>query len=586
MEAYSYTFADSDFYAPLGEVVSGGIEFTPSNVPSGWTATDRDVWTVWSADNVERADEGWKVHVSTKIDEAHRVLDIVAEACFAEGVSFKHLRTELFFLALHHKHGPRQQAGKFCAAYPADEAAARRLMDRLSSDLSGEEGPYILTDRRYVDSRTVHSRWGAFTGRARRRPDGGQELLVRDGLGRDVVDVREPGFVLPDGIVDPFAADADPIHDGAVVLGGTYEVLRAIRHSNAGGTYDARDVRDGRRVFIKEARAHNGLGWDRSSAQHRLRREHDVLTRLHALSPGICHEPLDYLREWEHEFLVTEFVAGMGLNSWTARRSPLVQANRTAADFAAHYAACTRILEQLEEILGSLHRIGYRFGDLSPTNILVADDGSTRLVAFEAASHRDEPPIRMGTDGYALPDGLIDERPFAQDEYGLNAVVLGLLMPLHSVLQRRPANLRLVRRDLEGRATIPASRWRRASRYCPNGQEPREQRLPSPEELDARPRESLEWLAHEVRRGLLAMAEPDGARAFPTVPRGLGTNTTCVAYGTAGVLHALARSGASIPADLVARFRTDALAGRRDLAPGLHVGSAGVGWGLAGPGVV
>ena len=160
-------------------------------------------------------------------------------------MSFKHLRTELFFLSLHHKHGPRQQAGKFCAAYPADEAAARRLMDRLSSDLSGEEGPYILTDRRYGDSRTVHYRWGAFTGRARRRPDGGQDLLVRDGLGREVVDVREPGFVLPDGIVDPFAADADPIHDGAVVLGGTYEVLRAIRHSNAGGTYDARDVRDG-----------------------------------------------------------------------------------------------------------------------------------------------------------------------------------------------------------------------------------------------------------------------------------------------------------------------------------------------------
>src|ERR1700733_8637084 len=179
MEAYAYTFADSDFYAPLGEVVAAGSEFTPSSVPSGWTATTRDVWTVWSADDVAWVDEGWKVHVSTQIDRAQRVLDTVAEACFAERVRFKHLRAELFFLAVHHKHGPRQQAGKFCAAYPADEAAARRLMDRLASALRGDEGPYILTDRRYGASRTVHYRWGAFTGRARRRPDGGQEWLVR-----------------------------------------------------------------------------------------------------------------------------------------------------------------------------------------------------------------------------------------------------------------------------------------------------------------------------------------------------------------------------------------------------------------------
>ena len=68
---------------------------------------------------------------------------------------------------------------------------------------------------------------------------------------------------------------------------------------------------------------------------------------------------------------------------------------------------------------------------------------------------------------------------------------------------------------------------------------------------------------------------------FPTVPQGFETNTTCVAYGTAGVLHALRRTGAELPPDLIERFRTEALQGDASLAPGLHVGAAGVAWVLA-----
>lgn len=587
MEAYGYAIADGDFYAPLSDTSEAGRTFAPSSIPAGWTARSHDVWTVWNAPDVVMPDEGWKVHVSTRVDRAQHVLDTVAEACFSERVSFKHIRTELFFLALHHKHGPRQQAGKFCAAYPVDEAAAARLMDRLAEALRTEEGPYILTDRRYRDSRTVHYRWGAFTSRGRRRPDGTLAFLVRDGFGRDVFDVRGPAFVLPDGIVDPFAPEDTAVHQGTIVLGGSYEILRAIRHSNAGGTYEARDVRTGRAVFVKEARAHTGLGWDRGTAHERLRREHEVLMRIHAAAPDTCPEPLDYFREWEHEFLVTEFVPGSPLNRWIATRSPLLGATRAPADFAAYYGKCEHILEDLEAVLARLHAAGYRFGDLSPTNILIEEDARVRLVDFEAASHRDLPPIPLGTDGYTPPAGQMGTSPFAQDEYGAAAVALALLMPLHSVLQRRPSNLRLLRRDLEERAPVPESLWRRASRYGLGSKTHGEQSLPSPDELDSRPQESLEWLLREVRRGILAMAGAnDRPPLFPTVPRGFETNTTCLAYGTAGVLHALRRTGSRIPDDLVARFRRDAVKGYAELPPGLHVGSAGVAWVLADLGFV
>ena len=278
LEAYAYAYADSEFYAPLWQLGDAGREFAPSSVPPGWSPSRRHIWRTWTSADVAMPDEGWKIHVSARLDRAHHVLDTVAEACFAEEVTFKHLSAERFFLYLHHKHGPREQAGKFCTAYPPEEAAARRLLERLDVALRNEEGPYVLTDRRYGHSRTVHYRWGAFRLRVRERPDGTRESLVRDAAGRDTVDVRATSFVLPAGMTHPFAPGVAPTPRGSVVLRG-YEFVRAIRPSNAGGTYEARDTRTGARVFVKEARTHNA-NWDGSTAKARLRHEHATLVAL------------------------------------------------------------------------------------------------------------------------------------------------------------------------------------------------------------------------------------------------------------------------------------------------------------------
>ncbi|ROQ36467.1 protein kinase-like protein [Streptomyces sp. PanSC19] len=590
LEGFGEALADREYYLPPASAADPGPRFVPGGVPPGMRGTEQGIWTVWGGQRTGLAEQGWKIHVSARLNRAQHVLDTVAGICFSEGVPFKHLSARLFFLFLHHKHAARAQAGKFCAVYPPDTTTARRLLERLRDALDGEEGPYVLTDRRFRDSRTVHYRYGSFDGaRSRLRADGTREGTVRDGSGREVVDPRLPAFHLPEGITDPFVDEEEQPHAGPILI-RDYEVTRAVRLSNAGGAYRARDRRTGRTVFLKEARAHNGLVFDGTDARQRLRHEYDVLRELHAAAPGVGPEPLDHFTEWEHDFLVTEYVEGQPLVGWLSRSSPLARADRTAGSVAAYYEACRRLLTALDASLERLHAAGYRFGDLSLGNVLVTPSGGVRLVDFEAASALSAAPSGMGTPGFTPPPGLrrADADPLLQDRYGASAVALAFLAPFHEIAEHAPANLALLRRDL-AEVAPPRDLWQRATAFHLAEDRVRAKdgpgRPPSPVELDADPRGCLARLAEEVAAGLLETADAGRPEwTFPPSPEAFRTNNVCLAYGTAGVAHALHRAGVEVPEEIRERLRRDALALRDALPPGLLVGSAGIARVLAGLG--
>ncbi|MFJ4779991.1 class III lanthionine synthetase LanKC [Streptomyces sp. NPDC088762] len=581
LEGFGEALADREYYLPLAGVADPGPRFTPGEVPPGLRGAAQGIWTVWGGPRTGLAEQGWKIHVSARLDRAQHVLDTVAGICFSEGVPFKHLSARLFFLFLHHKHAGRAQAGKFCAVYPPDTATARRLLERLRDALDGEEGPYVLTDRRFRDSRTVHYRYGSFGARSRLRADGTREGLVRDGSGREVPDLRLPAFLLPAGISDPFVEQEEQPHAGPILI-RDYEVTRAVRLGNAGGTYQARDRRTGRTVFVKEARAHNGLVFDGTDAQQRLRHEYRVLCELHAAAPGVGPEPLDHFTEWEHDFLVTEYIAGQPLVGWLSRSSPLARADRTAETVAAYYEACRRLLAALDASLERLHAAGYRFGDLSLGNVMVTPSGGVRLVDFEAASALSAAPSGIGTPGFTPPPGLLraGADPLLQDRYGTSAVAFAFLAPFQEIAEHAPANLALLRRDLADVAP-PQDLWQRATAFHLTADRAQDRngpdRLPSPAELDSDPRGCLTRLAEEVAAGLLETADAGRPEwAFPPSPEAFRTNNVCLAYGTAGVVHALHRAGAAVPEEIRERLRRDTLALRDALPPGLLVGSAGI----------
>ncbi|MEV6127926.1 class III lanthionine synthetase LanKC [Streptomyces violaceusniger] len=596
MDYLPYVQAHRDFYRPLEEAEYEGTVYSASMVPSDWNRQRSAFWTVYGPPSAPSVTHGWKVHVSAPYERAQHILDAAATVCVEQDVPFKHLHSSLFFVLLHHKQAFRPQSGKFIAAYPPDEAAARKLMEALAEATPGEEGPYILGDRRWPGSRVVSYRYGAFETIPVMQPDGVEELMVPDATGQLVPDVRGLAFTLPAGVTDPFAHEAetparpqDKERKGISFEGLRFEAV--LRHSNGGGAYRAVRTDTGEEVFVKEARAHNGLHPDGKAAPDLLAHEHRVLRALGEQAPGLAPKPLGFFRHWEHTYLVTELVPGHSLLDWVTYNYPGFTVGADAADHRAYWRRCQDILDQLTACLERLHGAGYVFLDVSPRNVLVDDADQVRLIDFETAARIGEPAPLYGTPGYFPdePSERLEQRmredPTYCDRYGLAALtqLMAFGMKNH-VIQREPAVLHHLRHRVSRDSGVPMPHglWERATTFTsPDAASP----LPTAREVDDDPAASLRRLQQATANALLAMAEPEGRVVFPTVPRGYHTHRHGVPYGTAGVVHALHHAGRTAPEAVLERMRTESLEMAGRAAPGLHTGNAGIAWVLADQGM-
>jgi tRNA A-37 threonylcarbamoyl transferase component Bud32 len=465
------------------------------------------------------------------------------------------------------------QAGKFCTLYPPTQQCASHILRRLEGDLSGISGPFVLTDRRFGTSGCVSYRYGAFRSRTRVDAEGTEVHTMVGPDGQEMEDQRSPEFLMPPGMVDPFRTEVTGESSGPVTLHG-YSFESVIQHSNAGGAYRFRSQLD-EQVFIKEARAHNGYTPDGADAKARLSAEYLALRAIHSREPGLCPRPVEMFHQWEHSYLVMEMVPGDSLYRWMVSNSSLLDTETTDVAVAEYYRRAMALLDQLDAQLRRLHELGYVFVDLSPNNVLVEGDRA-RLIDFEAVQPMDDLRRLMGTPGYQHPEprSFAASDPRELDRYGLAALALLMLFPLHDAAERNPAVLDHLHADLNELAPVPPRLWQRATTYYPPTEE---SLLPTPQAVRNDTVGALRWLADRTADWLEAVAQPHHpARVYPTSPLGHNTNTRAVAAGTAGVLYALHRAGRGCDPAVLRRLRDESVAAIESTAPGLLFGSAGV----------
>ncbi|MFF2183834.1 class III lanthionine synthetase LanKC [Streptomyces sp. NPDC058155] len=398
-------------------------------VPDGWQRHHSGDWLAFRPVEHELPAQGWKIHVSACLDNAESILDRTMAYCVDRHIAFKFVPSRYLLHTRNAKYADRGASGKFITIYPADDEQFGRIAGELDALLAGEPGPYILSDLRW-NAGPVHVRYGSFT---RRDCYAGGMLrpAIENAEGKLVPDPRGPVFRTPDWITPPDVLRPHlEARAATTVEASPYVVEQALHFSNGGGVYVGRDSRTGAKVVLKEARPHAGLAADGADAVTRLARERYALEQLSGLA--CTPEVLDAFELGGHHFLVLEFIEGRPLNTFFARRHPLIDADPGAERLAEYTEWALRVYGLVEKAVEAVHARGIVFNDLHLFNIMVSEDeSSVVLLDFEAAAPAaDNGRQTVANPAFVAPAG---RRGFDVDRYALACLRLALFIPLTSL---------------------------------------------------------------------------------------------------------------------------------------------------------
>ncbi|MDG4859442.1 class III lanthionine synthetase LanKC, partial [Streptomyces sp. T-3] len=548
-------------------------------VPEGWRSTVNGDWLHLAPAGSNRPLQGWKIHVSACLDNAEKIAAKIWDYCVPRGLPFKFVPAAHQLHLRNSKYAGRDSSGKFATLYPADDAELQLVIEELEKELGGEPGPYILTDLRYGDG-PLHVRYGAFAKRHCVGSTGELVPAVENPDGELVPDRRDPVFQIPDWVALPdFLRPHLEARNATTVGDLPYRIERALHFSNGGGVYVGTDTRTGRQVVLKEARPYAGLASDGADAVARLERERAALERLTGLD--VAPEVRDWFVLGEHRFLVMDYLEGRTLNSFFAERHPLLAIDPDPAAVAEYTRWALRMHRAVEQAVEAVHSRGLVFNDLHMFNIMVGpgEDGTAeadgeptvRLLDFEAATlveeHRGQP---VAHPGFIAPR---DRMGFDVDLYALACLRLALFVPMTTLLAMDRGKAAHLAEVAAGQfPDVPREFLTEAVRIIsPESARRRGSYLPVAAGDWPRSRDAM-------ARAIIASATPDrDDRLYPgDIAQFADGGGLGLAHGAAGVLHALAETGAARHEEGEQWLLRHTDPPPQGTAPGLYDGLAGV----------
>ncbi len=595
-DKFTFALIDPLFYEPIETRYNPWEEYeTPVNellseLAPDWTIERDGFWYfVHPKADFDMTLQGWKVHVSAAIHNAVSILERTARIALEKKILFKFALDKNVLATMSSKRWARGGSGKFITLYPPDLEAFKSLLEDLYAELRDEEGPYILSDKRYKDCRVLYYRYGGMLRNSYTDIKGEQVLVLVTPDGERVRDVRSPYFSPPAWAEDPFPAEKVE-RPQQIVLNDRFVVQKAISFSNSGGVYVAEDRTTGKEVIIKEARPHTAMDDRANDAIKMLKKEAEFLELLS--DTGVAPKALDSFQAGEHFFLAEEYLDGIDIREIMLLQTPLMLVRPSHEDSKQYYEICRRICKAFAEAVDLLHKKGIVFGDLNARNIRIdPTTHAVRLIDFEGAF---KPGVDVApylfTPGFKSAASIHkNTQGFEDDLFALASNMFYMLFPLAAFSTLRADLFETVVKTI-----VEDVGWANTEIYnIINGLAKNEMTCARAIELLDKPAEILppsfaddvdaDWckgISHELGTFLLANVQPDrDDRLFPSDPFVHRTNALGLGVGASGVLYTLKKCGFEVP-----KVATDWLERKLDnikpnkLPPGLFTGSAGIAW--------
>jgi serine/threonine protein kinase len=541
--------------------------------------------------------QGWKIHVSSSTSCAKDVLKVVVPILVSNDVEFKFSLDVRILSLMNSKRWVRQGAGKFITIYPLDEDKFVSLIEQLYQATRQFEGPYILSDRRYKDSKVVFYRYGGMSSYTVLNVRGEKTPMMISPSGERVPDRRFPYFHVPDWAKDPFEvsppvdSQGPPQPSEVFLKEGRYLVKSSLSFTNSGGVYLAQDVETGQEVVIKEARPLVDTIEDTVSL---LKKEYRILSKIAHLK--IAPQPLDLFQDWEHFFLAQEYIKGGAIHSYSARHNITLRLNPTIEDTKTFYGNFKTIILQLAEIVKALHQCGIVFSDLSPSNLILNPNTlELKIIDFEGAHELGvDKPGQLYTPGFAADQMFGRNSTVESDYFAIGAIMHYFLSPVNQIFLVNPKARYTFMENVTRDIGFPKSICELATALIDKLPEKR----PTPDQVievltrdyevtapnfvaDGPEADSTyETYADEAFKYVLAVATYDRRdRLFPSDGSIFKTNPLSIAYGACGVAYAMNKVGHKVPQEAISWI----LSCNKHVTlipPGLYIGLAGIAWAM------
>ncbi|MEO3946127.1 class III lanthionine synthetase LanKC [Gorillibacterium sp. CAU 1737] len=551
----------------------------------------RGIWRQVTPTDAVLINQGWKIHLSARSDNGEEILRIAARICLERSLAFKFALDKKMLVRMTSKGWGRESGGKFITIYPAHDEQFKEVITLLGKELASFEGPYILSDKRFPGSQVVHYRYGGIKGEFQLTERGTKEYTLRTPDNRLMMDERVPFWNPPYWVEDPFPDDDSDVDLSLTLNEGRYEVHSSLLHSLAGGVYLATDLDSGTAVVIKEARKHIGVDEHGDDAVARLEKEYALLEQL--ADTGITPKPVELFHEWEHTFLVEEYLLGPTLGKFTSKYNPFITGTATDEECDAFLEILLRIWKSLAQAVNEIHERGIALGDLSMNNIIVSniETGSVKILDLEAAWEigKGQADATFGTPGFRPKRPGMDKQ---DDIYALGANFLGMIFPTGVNLYQLEPELLEKLVDLKASELGLPNHLRQLIIRSLNEQaERRPSLLEMIDQVSTKPeadhhspfrqaldRQELLKKRDDCLRYILSTADPSRAdRLFPSDPMVFHTNPLSLSYGAAGVGYAITKLTGNLDKP-VREWMADRSVDDELYTPGLYVGASGIAW--------
>ncbi|GAA4593941.1 class III lanthionine synthetase LanKC [Planotetraspora phitsanulokensis] len=553
-----YCLADPTFYdSPVAGPDDPDFDLAHRTVPGGWARTRQPGTVAYRPVASAPPGEGWKIHVSARVDEAPQVLAKVGEYCLERELAFHFARTRSILHLNNAEHAAPGSSGTFLVVHPADEAELETALAELGDLLEGHRGPAVPGGLR-CGGGPLYVRYDL-------DGEGGRAVLTRhDAAGPPKPPEHvfaPPSHVTPPAFLLPFTAARD--HSASADL--PYRLVKVLRRTNGCVVHLASDARTGEPVLLKEAHPHAGLDGTGADAVARLSHERQVLERLAGL--GVAPELRAYFTLDDRHYLAMDLIPGEPLSEVFAGRHPLGGAGEV--DLEGYVEWATEICAVVEDAVMKVHMNGLVLGDLDMSAFMVRPDGGVTLVGLDAARPVLEAAgTGLAGSGFGAPAGSVG---FDVDRFALACLRFALFLPLTEMF--------LLDR---GKAAELAEAIRRSFPLKEGFLRPAVRIVGGGETRDVPPLDDWRQMRSSMARAILASATPERTdRLFPGDIAQFESGGLGFAHGAAGVLYALHVTGAGRYPDHEEWLLSRALNGARGGRPGFYDGAHGIAHTLA-----